>query len=185
MVIRLKPPKPSLIESIIDNTRAITTGLKEVLSQNRITIRYPREVRWVPERFRGLIVINIKKCIGCLQCVWTCPVNAIQAYRLPNGRLAPGIDFSRCILCHFCVDACPAGALRPTPIHDVAYSDPSQVRLKPEEMVLPPDFESRECEKVIKVEVENGKLRLIELPRDEIKRRVEEIEREIKSALGV
>jgi len=104
-----------LAEDIVYHAKALITGFKEAVEPNRLTIQYPREVRWVPERFRGWILLDIRKCISCFQCAWACPVNAIQMYRAPNGKWYPGIRYTECILCHFCVDACPVGALIPTP----------------------------------------------------------------------
>jgi len=91
VVIKVKAPRGSLAEDIVYHAKALVTGFKEVVEPNRLTIQYPREVRWVPERFRGWILLDIRKCISCLQCAWACPVNAIQMYRAPvSGTRALG-----------------------------------------------------------------------------------------------
>ncbi|WP_243671594.1 hypothetical protein [Vulcanisaeta sp. JCM 16161] len=51
MVIKIKPPKGTLAEDIIYHAKALITGFKEAVEPNRLTIQYPREIRWVP---RGL-----------------------------------------------------------------------------------------------------------------------------------
>ncbi|WP_054841698.1 NADH-quinone oxidoreductase subunit I [Vulcanisaeta distributa] len=186
MVIKIKPPRGgTLAEDIIYHAKALITGFKEAVEPNRLTIQYPREIRWVPERFRGWIMLDIKKCISCFQCAWACPVNAIQMYRAPNGKFYPGIRYTECILCHFCVDACPVGALiPPTPIHDIAYVDFDEVKFKPEDMSRPPEYVFDESERIIKYEIKNGKLLKIALPKDEIKKRLEELDKVIEQSGG-
>jgi NADH-quinone oxidoreductase subunit I len=184
VVIKIKEPRGTLAEDIIYHAKALITGFKEVVEPNRLTIQYPRELRWVPERFRGWILLDIKKCISCFQCAWACPVNAIQMYRATNGKWYPGIRYTECILCHFCVDACPVNALIPTPIHDVAYVNFDEVKFKPEDMSRPPEYVYDEAERVIKYEVKDGKLLKIAMPKDEIKRRLEELDKVIERSGG-
>jgi len=180
VVIKVKVPRGTLAEDIVYHARALITGFKEAVEPNRLTIQYPREVRWVPERFRGWILLDIRKCISCFQCAWACPVNAIQMYRAPNGKWYPGIRYTECILCHFCVDACPVGALIPTPIHDVAYVDFDEVKFKPEDMSRIPEYVYDESERVIKYEIKDGKLLKIALPKEEITKRLEELDKTIE-----
>ena len=52
----------------------------------------------------GAIVIDRKKCVGCLACVAICPIGAMRWY--------PGdpVPF-KCIACGACARACPKAAL--------------------------------------------------------------------------
>ncbi len=142
------------VNEVVGHLRALSTGFKELVKPSRITIHYPRERRWVPERFRGFIVNDIEKCISCFQCAWACPVNAIFMYRAPNGKYYPGIRYEQCILCHFCIDACPVGSLYPTPIADGAFPDLESTVFKPEDMANPPIWRD-EAEYIVKYDFDD------------------------------
>jgi Ni,Fe-hydrogenase III small subunit/NAD-dependent dihydropyrimidine dehydrogenase PreA subunit len=74
--------------------------------QGRRTIAFPRQAPTLPDRFRGLPLIEPAKCAaGCRACAEVCPTSAIPA----SGPLA--IDLGRCLFCGDCVSACPSGAL--------------------------------------------------------------------------
>lgn len=49
------------------------------------------------------LVVKIKSCIGCGNCVAACP-NGVNT--IVNGKLK--VDFDKCILCGKCIDSCPA-----------------------------------------------------------------------------
>jgi Fe-S-cluster-containing hydrogenase component 2 len=52
----------------------------------------------------GAIVIDRKKCVGCLACVAICPIGAMRWY--------PGYSVPfKCIACGACARACPKAAL--------------------------------------------------------------------------
>ncbi len=72
------------------------------------TIPYPQgELPVLPERYRGLPVLDASKCPdGCRQCADACPTDAIV---LEDGVQ---IDMGRCLFCTDCMDACPEGAIR-------------------------------------------------------------------------
>jgi len=80
--------------------------LRARLRQGHRTMRYPAApAPALPERFRGLPVIDAEKCRdGCRACVEACPTGALAAE-------GPSIDLGRCLFCTDCVDACPQGAL--------------------------------------------------------------------------
>jgi Ni,Fe-hydrogenase III small subunit/Pyruvate/2-oxoacid:ferredoxin oxidoreductase delta subunit len=60
----------------------------------------------LPERFRGLPIIDASKCPdGCRQCVEACPTAALAI----DGSLR--IDLGRCLFCTDCLEACPQGAI--------------------------------------------------------------------------
>lgn len=77
------------------------------LKQGHRTIAYPAAEPTLPDRFRGLPVIDASKCPdGCRSCVEACPTNAITVG--PDG---PRLDLGRCLFCTDCVQACPEGAI--------------------------------------------------------------------------
>jgi Ni,Fe-hydrogenase III small subunit/ferredoxin len=60
----------------------------------------------LPERFRGLPLIDASKCPdGCARCAEACPTQAIDL------RDGPRIDLGRCIFCTDCANVCPEDAL--------------------------------------------------------------------------
>jgi Ni,Fe-hydrogenase III small subunit/NAD-dependent dihydropyrimidine dehydrogenase PreA subunit len=80
------------------------------LKQGHRTVAYPAQEPSLPDRFRGLPVLDRSKCPdGCQACAEACPTDAItidaQGWRL---------DLGRCLFCTDCLEACPAGAIRYT-----------------------------------------------------------------------
>src|SRR4051812_18885292 len=81
--------------------------LKARLEQGYKTIEYPGSMPALPDRFKGLPVIDSTKCTyGCRQCSEVCPTDAIIS---EEGKLK--IDLGKCIFCNECSLACPEGAI--------------------------------------------------------------------------
>jgi Ni,Fe-hydrogenase III small subunit/formate hydrogenlyase subunit 6/NADH:ubiquinone oxidoreductase subunit I len=81
--------------------------LKARFGQGYRTIKYPGTMPSLPERFKGLPVINSGKCPdSCQECVEVCPTDAIIS---EGGKLK--IDLGKCIFCNECALACPEGAI--------------------------------------------------------------------------
>lgn len=77
------------------------------LRQGRRTLPFPEVEPVLPERFRGLPVLERARCkSGCTNCAETCPTGAITS----DGGLQ--IDLGRCLFCPACADSCPEGAIR-------------------------------------------------------------------------
>ncbi|WP_291766701.1 NADH-quinone oxidoreductase subunit I [Caldivirga sp. UBA161] len=166
MAKKVTQPK---VNPVAGHLNALAVGVKEFVKPTRFTIQYPRERRWVIDRFRGFIINDVEKCISCFQCAWACPVNAIFMYRAPNGKFYPGIRYEQCILCHFCVDACPVGSLQGTTISDGVFPDLESTVFKPEDMHNLPQWDD-EAEYVVKYDFdENGNLKIIKMRKDEVK----------------
>ena len=78
------------------------------LKQGHRTSAYPLVEPTLPDRFRGLPVIDASKCPdGCRDCADACPTNAIAI----NGPKIE-LDMGRCLFCTDCTDACPEGAIQ-------------------------------------------------------------------------
>ncbi len=83
-------------------------ALRERLRQGHATFPFPGRSPELPERFRGLPVIDASRCgSGCRDCARACPTEALTV----GGEPGPRIDLGRCLFCGECVAACPEGAL--------------------------------------------------------------------------
>ena len=82
--------------------------LRARLQQGHRTLPFPGQEPVLPDRFRGLPVVDLAQCGGeCPRCAEACPTDAI---RVDGTGIA--IDLGRCLFCTECADACPTGAIR-------------------------------------------------------------------------
>jgi Ni,Fe-hydrogenase III small subunit/Pyruvate/2-oxoacid:ferredoxin oxidoreductase delta subunit len=89
--------------------------LRERWRHQHRTVAYPDQAPSVPDRLRGLPLIDEALCVDdCRACAEVCPTDAV--------RPAPGlaVDLGRCLFCTECTQACPTGAIRYTPDHRLA-----------------------------------------------------------------
>lgn len=118
----------SLVDELKRHVDVIHEAFRQALIPDRITVEYPRERRKYPDNLRGFIIFDISKCISCFRCAQICPANAIQMGVYEN--LYPGIDYTKCIFCHFCIESCPTGALASSTLHDMAFKNLEEMKLK-------------------------------------------------------
>ena len=82
--------------------------LKTRIRQGSQTTGFPREPVELPERFRGLPVLDATRCEdGCRACRDACPTQAIALEPLR-------VDLGACLFCAGCEEVCPGGAVRYT-----------------------------------------------------------------------
>lgn len=92
--------------------------IRERIKQGFRTVPYPAVAPNIPDRFRGLPVLDETKCEdGCRKCAEACPTDAITA---GAGQLS--LDLGRCLFCTDCTEACPSGAVRFTNEYRLAAS---------------------------------------------------------------
>lgn len=83
------------------------------IKQGHRTVGYPGQTPALPDRFRGLPVVDPTRCPSdCHACVEACPTDAL---RVDDKGL--GLDLGRCLFCQECVTACPEGVIRHTTEH--------------------------------------------------------------------
>jgi Ni,Fe-hydrogenase III small subunit/Pyruvate/2-oxoacid:ferredoxin oxidoreductase delta subunit len=78
------------------------------LKQGHRTTLFPKEPPALPDRFRGLPVIDVSRCPdGCRSCADACPTDAIAI-----DTMGPRLDLGRCLFCADCLGACPEDAIQ-------------------------------------------------------------------------
>ncbi|HOX22977.1 MAG TPA: 4Fe-4S binding protein [Elusimicrobiales bacterium] len=131
--------------------RALLEALKCLVSKP-VTVSYPAGPDTTTASFRGRIVFDQDKCIGCRMCVKDCPAKAIEitpiepeqykfSYVSKSSRqkmpvavpkfgkraFTCVIDLNRCIFCAQCAYVCPKQALASSKKFDLACFDKKTV----------------------------------------------------------
>ncbi len=95
------------------------------LRQGKRTLSFPKPEPLLPERFRGLPVLNRSRCAsGCRACVDVCPTDAISN----SGTLQ--IDLGQCLFCPECSNVCPEGAIQFSRQYRLATTDRADLVLE-------------------------------------------------------
>jgi Ni,Fe-hydrogenase III small subunit/Pyruvate/2-oxoacid:ferredoxin oxidoreductase delta subunit len=89
---------------------------RERWRQGHRTVAYPAAAPAVPDRLRGLPLLDESRCPdGCRACAEACPTDAIRP-----GPPGLALDLGRCLFCTDCVQACPEGAISYSPDYRLA-----------------------------------------------------------------
>ncbi len=102
---------PQFVPRVVAGTRSRTDDVqyyrRTLYGRGGHLIAYPQGVPQLPDRFRGLPILDQTKCPeGCQICAEACPTDAV----LWDEKLLR-IDLGRCLFCTECTTACPEGAI--------------------------------------------------------------------------
>ncbi len=90
-------------------------AIRARLRQGQRTIDFPPSAPALPDRYRGLPMLEPTRCVdGCRACIEACPTSALTA--TPDLQL----DLGQCLFCTECVAACPTDAIRFSPEYRMA-----------------------------------------------------------------
>ena len=123
-----------------DIIQGVTTTAKGMsvtfihLFREPVTIEYPdvNVEAQLPERYRGILQVDMDICISCRLCENYCPIACIVIEDVKGGKtsvmskitgkptpktrypLRFDIDIAKCMYCGLCVEPCPTGAIHHT-----------------------------------------------------------------------
>jgi len=89
----------------------LLTSIIEAFIKEPETVNYPFGELDLPETFRGEILFDPDKCIGCGLCVRNCPADALQMNKKSRDEFRLIHYPARCAYCGQCGDNCRHGAI--------------------------------------------------------------------------
>lgn len=88
---------------------------------------YPFAPSITPKGFRGKMMFDPEKCIGCKLCMKDCPADAIEIIKVGEKKFEAKFDLTKCIFCGQCVDSCNKDALSISTTFELAQLDPKKL----------------------------------------------------------
>jgi formate hydrogenlyase subunit 6/NADH:ubiquinone oxidoreductase subunit I len=77
----------------------------ENLRRGPVSFRLPHKHMCTSDQYRGLIINDAERCVGCAQCAYVCPSGSIEVTR--NGdQYTWSYDPGKCAFCGSCIDRC-------------------------------------------------------------------------------
>lgn len=125
----------SYFGGIRDAAKSVFEGMSVTLShmfRKPITVQYPdrtggrRVADMLPERYRGLLEVEIGICTNCKLCERACPIDCIviEDEKDEEGKKYMtrfDIDMAKCMYCGLCSEPCPTTAIRHTREFEAAH----------------------------------------------------------------
>lgn len=95
----------------VKDRMSILRSVIDAIKNKPETVTYPFGNLEIPEGFRGAIIINSDKCIGCGLCVRDCPAKGLELIKKSRHEFKLIHYPSRCAYCGQCEDSCRHGAI--------------------------------------------------------------------------
>jgi len=77
----------------------------ENLRRGPVSFRLPHKHECTSDRYRGLIVNDAERCVGCGLCAYVCPTAAIEVTR-SGETYRWSYDPGKCTFCGRCIERC-------------------------------------------------------------------------------
>ena len=113
----------------------IISKLKEALiclRAGRVTLPYPFAPREPAEGFRGRVVVDGEKCVGCGGCAAVCPSRCIEVVDPSADRRVLEFLLERCTYCARCAEVCPEEAITVSKEFETATNDREDMHIRVE-----------------------------------------------------
>jgi hydrogenase-4 component H len=111
----------------------ILSKLKEALiciKAGRVTLPYPFAPRVPEDGFRGQIVVDAEKCIGCAGCAEVCPPRLIDVTDVTPEKRVLEFHLARCTYCARCAEVCPEEAITVTKEFETATNTTDDLEMR-------------------------------------------------------
>ncbi len=114
----------NIASALTTTAKGMSVTLHHFRNEPPITVQYPFERMNIPDRYRGLHILEQDKCIDCHLCAKACPVDCIEIEAIHHGRTLEWkkftIDYKKCIFCEFCIPPCPVDCIHMTTEYELA-----------------------------------------------------------------
>ncbi len=147
-------PVTQYFTNIWNTAYSVFEGMAVTLSY---MTRKPTTVQWpdrmedkrpleeqLPERYRGILELDVGKCNACMTCERDCPIDCIviEVKKNPETKIRVmssfSIDVAKCMYCALCTEGCPNEAIYHT--KEFAHSTPDMLDLVLEFVEDPKDI---------------------------------------------
>jgi formate hydrogenlyase subunit 6/NADH:ubiquinone oxidoreductase subunit I len=81
------------------------------LRHGTVSYPMPHKHQCTSNQYRGLIENDAERCVGCGQCAYACPSDAIEVTR-SGDNFSWSYDPGKCAFCGCCIDRCKPRTLR-------------------------------------------------------------------------
>ncbi len=110
----------------------IISKLREALiclKAGKVTLPYPFAPRVPEEGFRGRVLVDAEKCVGCAGCAEVCPPRLIAVTDVSPEKRVLEFSLERCTYCARCAEVCPEQAITVTKEFETATNDTQDMHM--------------------------------------------------------